>query len=54
MINIALGARIVITAHVASLPVYLSVTVLPLFILGGQWGTRLDGLRPAAVSGALH
>jgi hypothetical protein len=37
MINIALGARIVNTAHVASLPVYLSVTVLPLLILGGQW-----------------
>jgi len=37
MINIALGARIVNTAHAASLPVYLSVTVLPLLLLGGQW-----------------
>jgi hypothetical protein len=37
MINIALGARIVITAHVASVPVYLSATVLPLLLLGGQW-----------------
>jgi hypothetical protein len=37
MINIALGARIVNTAHVASLPVYLSATVLPLLLLGGQW-----------------
>jgi uncharacterized protein len=36
-INIALGARIVNTAHVESLPVYLSVTVLPLLLLGGQW-----------------
>jgi uncharacterized protein len=37
MINIALGARIVSTAHLASLPVYLSATVLPLLLLGGQW-----------------
>jgi uncharacterized protein len=37
MINIALGARIVNTAHVASLPIYLSATVLPLLLLGGQW-----------------
>jgi uncharacterized protein len=37
MINIALGARIVDTTHVASLPVYLSATVLPLLLLGGQW-----------------
>jgi hypothetical protein len=37
MINIALGARIVNTAHVASLPLYLSATVLPLLLLGGQW-----------------
>jgi hypothetical protein len=37
MINIALGARIINTAHAASLPVYLSVTVLPLLLLGGQW-----------------
>jgi hypothetical protein len=37
MINIALGARIVNTAHVASVPVYLSATVLPLVLLGGQW-----------------
>jgi hypothetical protein len=37
MINIALGARIVDTTHVASLPVYLSGTVLPLLLLGGQW-----------------
>jgi hypothetical protein len=36
-INIALGARIVNTAHVESLPVYLSATVLPLLLLGGQW-----------------
>jgi hypothetical protein len=35
-INIALGARIVNTAHVESLPVYLSVTVLPLLLLSGQ------------------
>jgi hypothetical protein len=35
MINIALGARIVNTAHVGSLPVYLSATVL--LLLGGQW-----------------
>jgi uncharacterized protein len=37
MINLALGARIVNTAHVASLPVYLTSTVLPLLLLGGQW-----------------
>ncbi|HEU4909797.1 MAG TPA: CPBP family intramembrane glutamic endopeptidase [Propionibacteriaceae bacterium] len=37
MINIAFGAKIVNTAHVASLPVYLSATVLPLLLLGGQW-----------------
>ena len=37
MINIALGARIVNTAHVSSLPIYLSATVLPLLLLGGQW-----------------
>jgi hypothetical protein len=37
MINIALGARIVNSAHVASLPLYLSATVLPLLLLGGQW-----------------
>jgi hypothetical protein len=37
MINIALGAKIVNTTHVASLPAYLSATVLPLLLLGGQW-----------------
>jgi hypothetical protein len=37
MINIALGARIVNTAHVESLPACLSVTVLPLLLLGGQY-----------------
>jgi hypothetical protein len=37
MINIALGARIANTAHVASLPLYLSATLLPLLLLGGQW-----------------
>ena len=37
MINIALGARIVNTAHVASLPLYLSATVLSLLLVGGQW-----------------
>jgi CAAX protease family protein len=37
MINIALGARIVNTAHVESLPLYLSATVLPLLLVGGQW-----------------
>ena len=37
MINIALGARILNTAHVGSLPVYLIATVLPLLLLGGQW-----------------
>lgn len=37
MINIALGARIVNTAHVASLPLYLSATLLPLLLVGGQW-----------------
>ncbi len=37
LINIALGARIVNTAPVASLPLYLSATVLPLLLLGGQW-----------------
>ena len=37
MINIALGARIVSTAHIGSMPVYLSATVLPLLLLGGQW-----------------
>jgi uncharacterized protein len=36
-INLALGARIVNTAHVESLPVYLVGTVLPLILLGGQW-----------------
>ena len=37
MINVALGARIVNTAHVASVSMYLSATVLPLVLLGGQW-----------------
>jgi uncharacterized protein len=37
MINIALGARIVNTAHVESLPLYLSATVLSLLLVGGQW-----------------
>jgi hypothetical protein len=37
MINLALGARIVNTAHAASPAVYLSATVLPLLLLGGQW-----------------
>jgi uncharacterized protein len=37
MINVASGAKIVNTAHVASLPRYLSATVLPLVLLGGQW-----------------
>jgi hypothetical protein len=37
MINLALGARIVNTAHAASLPVHLSATVLPLLLLGGEW-----------------
>jgi len=37
MINIALGARIVNTAHVESLPACLSVTLLPLLLLGGQY-----------------
>ena len=37
MINIALGARIVNTAQIESLPVYLSAIVLPLLLLGGQW-----------------
>jgi hypothetical protein len=37
MINTALGAKIVNTAHVASLPLYLSATVLPLLLVGGQW-----------------
>jgi hypothetical protein len=37
VINIALGARIVGLVHVASLPVYLTATVLPLRLLGGQW-----------------
>jgi hypothetical protein len=36
MINIALGAQIVNTAHV-DLPVYLSATLLSLVLLGGQW-----------------
>jgi hypothetical protein len=37
VINIALGARIVNTADLASLPVYLSATALPLLLVGGQW-----------------
>jgi uncharacterized protein len=37
VINIALGARIVNTAHLESLPVYLSATVLMLLLVGGQW-----------------
>jgi uncharacterized protein len=37
MINIALGAKIVNTAHIASLPVYFGATVLPLLLLAGQW-----------------
>jgi CAAX protease family protein len=37
MINVALGAKIVNTEHVASLPLYLSATVLPLVLFGGQW-----------------
>jgi len=37
MINVALGAKIVNTAHVESLPLDLSATVLPLLLLGGQW-----------------
>jgi uncharacterized protein len=37
MINLALGAKIVNTVHVASFPLYLSATVLPLLLLGGQW-----------------
>jgi hypothetical protein len=37
VINIVLGARIVNTAHLESLPVYLSATVLALLLTGGQW-----------------
>jgi uncharacterized protein len=37
MINITLGARIVNTAHLESLPVYLTATLLPLLLVGGQW-----------------
>jgi hypothetical protein len=36
-INLALGAEIVSTAHLASLPTYLSAIVVPLLLLGGQW-----------------
>lgn len=36
-INLALGAEIVSTAHLASLPAYLGAIVVPLLLLGGQW-----------------